>query len=127
MKNATGKRYESVDSYIAAFPKETQQVLQHIRSVIMKASSSATEIISYNMPAYRQNGVLVYFAGYKNHIGFYPTSSPIRVFKDELVKFKTSKGAIQFPIDQPLPTSLISKIVKYRMKEDLLREASKKK
>ncbi|MEP7129345.1 MAG: DUF1801 domain-containing protein [Chitinophagales bacterium] len=127
MRSAKSKRSENVDAYISAFPEETQQLLQQLRAIILKAAPVAEEIISYNMPAYRQNSVLVYFAGYKNHVGFYPTSSPIRVFKDELVKFKTSKGAIQFPIDQRLPSSLINKIVKYRMKEDLLRASAKKK
>jgi uncharacterized protein YdhG (YjbR/CyaY superfamily) len=70
------------------------------------------------MPAFKQHGVLVYFAGNKNHIGFYPTSSPIRIFKNELINYKTSKGAIQFPIDQAIPTRLVTKIVKYRVAED---------
>ncbi len=111
-------KYTTVDEYLSYFPKTVQGQLDTLRSAIKKAAPGTTELISYNMPAYKQHGILVYFAGYKNHIGFYPTPSPIRMFKDELTRYKVSKGAIQFPIDQPLPLGLIAKIVKFRVKED---------
>ncbi|MCX8020690.1 MAG: DUF1801 domain-containing protein, partial [Chitinophagaceae bacterium] len=86
---------------------------------IKQVAPQATETISYNIPTFKLNKNLVHYAAYKQHIGFYPTSSPMTVFKDELTKYKTSKGAIQFPIDKPLPTTLIKKIVKFRVKEDM--------
>lgn len=118
-------RSKNVDDYIKLFPKEIHPSLQKIRSVIKSVVPKAEEIISYNMPAYKQHGVLVYFAAYKNHIGFYPTSSGVRVFADYLKDYKTSKGAIQFQIDKPLPVTLIKKIVKFRMIEDKKRAMAK--
>ncbi len=109
---------KNTDQYIKSFPLEIQILLQSIRAIIKKSAPKATEEICYNMPAYRQNKVLVYFAACKNHIGFYPTSSPIIVFAKELVNYKTSKGAIQFPFDKPLPKTLITQIVQYRVQED---------
>jgi uncharacterized protein YdhG (YjbR/CyaY superfamily) len=91
------------------------------------AATTAEEVISYNMPAFKQNGILVWFAGYKNHIGFYPSSTPIKLFKEQLTKYKTSKGAIQFPIDKPLPLALITKIVKFRIKQNSEKAAAKQK
>ncbi len=117
----------NIDEYIAAFPKDVQKTLQQLRITIQKAAPKAEEVISYQMPAFKQNGVLVYFAAYKNHIGFYPTASGIRVFKDEISGYKNSKGAVQFPIDKPLPIQLISKMVKFRVKENLEKEQAKKK
>jgi uncharacterized protein YdhG (YjbR/CyaY superfamily) len=122
--NATS---ESVDQYIASFPKETQKLLKDIRKIIKKAAPKAEEVISYGMPGYKLNGSLVWFAGNKNHIGFYPTNGPIKIFKQDLVKYKTSKGAIQFPLDKPIPASLVTKIVKLRIRENNEKEALKKK
>lgn len=119
------KRPNEIDQYIAGFPAETQSLLQKIRAVIAKAAPGAEEVISYKMPAYRLNGILVWFAGYKNHIGFYPSGSPIEFFKDDLAEYKTSKGAIQFPLDKPLPQALITKIVKYRIKENSIKSKAK--
>lgn len=104
-----------VDAYIASFPHETQQKLEQVRAVIKKAAPKAEEVISYGMPAYKQNGMLVYFAGYKSHIGFYPTPSGIEAFKKELSIYKGAKGSVQFPLDNALPLTLISKIVKFRV------------
>lgn len=115
---------KNTDEYIAGFPNEIQKVLKELRSTIKKAAPNSTELISYQMPAFKQNGVLVYFAACKNHIGFYPTSAPIKVFKEELKNFKTSKGAIQIPIDKPIPEKLITKIVKYRVLEDTKKKAA---
>ena len=109
----------NVDEYIATFPEATQQLLRKLRKAIREAAPQAEELISYQMPACKQNGMLVYFAGYANHIGFYPTSSGIRLFKKELAGYKTSKGAVQFPIDKSIPLSLVKKMVKFRVKENL--------
>jgi uncharacterized protein YdhG (YjbR/CyaY superfamily) len=107
-----------VDEYIHQFPEATQLQLQNLRSIIISAlPKDAEEVISYKMPAYKYKQVLVYFAGYKNHIGFYPTGKPIVVFVNELTPYKTSKGAVQFPIDKKLPTTLIKKMVKFRLSD----------
>lgn len=116
---------QEIEQYISSFPEPTQSQLKALRSIITNAAPKSTEVISYGMPAIKQNKVLVYFAGYKNHIGFYPTTQPIIFFKDKLKKYKTSKGAIQFPINNPLPVRLITAIVKFRMKQDAA-EAKKK-
>ncbi|EMJ97814.1 iron chaperone [Leptospira alstonii] len=110
--------FKNIDNYINRFPEDTRKILEELRSVIRDAAPKAEEKISYQMPAFAFYGNLVYFAAYKKHIGFYPTSSGIRAFQSELTKYKTSKGAVQFPIDQPLPFKLIAKIVKYRVKEN---------
>jgi uncharacterized protein YdhG (YjbR/CyaY superfamily) len=115
----------NVDEYIAAFPNETQIVLQQVRAAIQKAAPQATEVISYQMPAYKGNGILVYFAGYKNHIGFYPTALGIAAFKDELSVYKGAKGSVQFPLNQPMPLKLISKIVQFRVKDDAAKTKKK--
>src|SRR2546423_15286514 len=110
---------ENVEEYIAGFPKETQILLEQIRATIVKAAPEAEEVISYQMPAYKYNGMLVYFAAYKNHIGFYPTASGIEAFKKELSVYKGAKGSVQFPLDKPMPLNLISKIVKFKVKKNL--------
>ena len=119
MKNA-------IDLYIAKFPKEVQHRLNEIRTIIRKAAPKSEEVISYGMPAYKIHAVLVYFAGYKNHIGFYPTGDGIKAFEDQLEKYKWSKGAVQFPLDQKLPVKLITGMVKYRIKSDTEKAAEKK-
>jgi uncharacterized protein YdhG (YjbR/CyaY superfamily) len=120
MKKPTVKNTKplSVDEYIGSFPKATQRLLGELRKVIKAAAPEAEEVISYSMPAYKQNGILVYFAGCKNHIGFYPTASGIVNFRKEIEKYTWSKGAIQFPISQKLPLGLIRQIVKFRVMED---------
>jgi uncharacterized protein YdhG (YjbR/CyaY superfamily) len=115
------KTYKDIDEYISNFPVGIQMKLKELRTAIKKAAPEAEEKISYQMPAFYFNGVLVYFAGYKNHIGFYPTASGIEVFTNELSGFKYSKGAIQFPLNEPLPLELITRIVKFRVKENLNR------
>ncbi|MBL7800676.1 MAG: DUF1801 domain-containing protein [Chitinophagales bacterium] len=111
------KSTNAIDEYILKFPSETQELLSEIRHIIQNAAPDAEEIISYGMPAYKQNNVLVYFAGNKNHIGFYPTASGIENFKEHFTDYKWSKGAVQFPLDQPLPEKLIKAIVKFRINE----------
>jgi uncharacterized protein YdhG (YjbR/CyaY superfamily) len=116
----------SVNEYIAGFPEEIQDRLQSIRETIRKAAPEAEEVISYQMPAYKLNGILVYFAACKNHLGFYPASTGIAVFSSELADFKTSKGAVQFPYDRPLPLELIAQIVAFRDAENREKKARKK-
>ncbi len=116
--NAGNKKYNSIDEYHAAQPADTREILEKLRQAIKQAAPTATETISYGMPAFRKDKVLVYYALHKEHIGFYPTPDPINHFKKELEQYKTSKGAIQFPIDKPLPLSLIKKIVKFRLAEE---------
>ena len=118
-------KYKSVDEYLSFQPEDIQYRLEDLRTAIKKAAPQAMELISYNIPAYRLNGMLVYFAAYKNHIGFYPTSSGVREFKAELSKYKVSKGAIQFPIDEALPLGLIAKIVRFRANENMKKLAAK--
>ncbi len=110
--------FSNIDEYISTFPPSIQNLLESIRNTIHQVVPAAEEIISYGMPAFKQNGVLVWFAAHKSHIGFYPSSSPIITFKDDLATFKTSKGAIQFPFNQPIPTDLIVKIVQHRVREN---------
>jgi uncharacterized protein YdhG (YjbR/CyaY superfamily) len=113
------KKFKTVEEYFSEFPQSTQDILQGLRKTIKDAAPQAEEVISYNMPAFKQNGMLVYYAAYKNHIGFYPTGSPMKVFKKELENYKTSKGAIQFPIEKAIPKTLVRDIVKFRVKENL--------
>jgi uncharacterized protein YdhG (YjbR/CyaY superfamily) len=117
--NSSNKVYSSFEEYIEVFPPDIQKILRQIRATIKKAAPKATEVISYGMPAFKQNKVLVYFAAGKNHIGFYPTPNPIVFFSKELAAYKTSKGAIQFPLDKKIPLALISNITKFRVREDL--------
>ena len=110
---------ETIDDYIANFPKDVQLLLQTLRRTIQAEAPEAEEAISYQMPAFRLYGKnLVYFAAAKNHIGFYPTPSGVAAFQKELAGFKTAKGSIQFPMDQPLPLPLIRKIVKFRVQSE---------
>ena len=115
------------DAYIAGYPKETQKNLKQLRATIKKAAPQAEEVISYGMPAYKWNGMLVYFAAYEKHIGFYPGSSGIAAFKKELASYKTSKGTVQFPVDEPVPLPLVARIVKFRLKENQEKTLLKKK
>ena len=119
-------KFSNVDEYIALYPVTVRKGLEILRKTIKQAAPGAEETISYQMPAYRLNGMLVYFAAMKEHYGFYPTSSPIIVFREKLKTFETSKGAIRFPLDKPIPTKLVAEIVKYRVKENLQKEISKK-
>jgi uncharacterized protein YdhG (YjbR/CyaY superfamily) len=114
----TMNTFNNTNEYIASFPIEVQQQLEQIRNIIRKAAPNAQEVISYGMPAFKQKKILVYFAAFKNHIGLYPTASGIEAFKTEFENLKWSKGAVQFPLNKPLPLDLITKIVKFRVKED---------
>ncbi len=112
-KNAVPK---SVDEYIAQFPSDIQSVLKKVRATIKKAAPKAEERISYRMPGYFLDGQLAWFGGHPTFIGFYPTGEGITAFKKELARYKTSKGAVQFPLDQPIPYDLITKIVQQRVR-----------
>ncbi len=116
-----------VDQYITTFPVEVREKLEEIRWIIQQAAPMAEEVISYKMPAYDCHGILVYFAGYKKHIGFYPSGSGIEAFQHEFGPYKWSKGAVQFPLDEPLPAALISRIVAYRIQSNLDKAAAKSK
>jgi len=106
-----------IDSYIETFPRETQKLLQELRILIQKTAPEANETISYAMPAFKMKKMLVYFAGYKNHIGFYPGAATILHFKNEIKEFKNAKGSVQFPINKSLPIDLIKKMVEFKLKE----------
>ena len=108
----------SVDGYISSFPPEVKILLNELRKTIRAAAPNAEEVISYNMPAYKLKGILVYFAGYEKHIGFYPTASGVAKFRKEIEDYKWSKGAIQFPINEKLPLPLIKRVVKFRLLQD---------
>ena len=120
MKNNQSK-VESIDHYIAAFPSDVQKLLRKVRMTVRKAAPGAEEGISYRIPVFRLKGDLVYFAAFKKHIGLYPRVSGIRKFKKELSAYKSAKGSVQFPLDQPIPYGLIGRIVKFRVKENLER------
>jgi uncharacterized protein YdhG (YjbR/CyaY superfamily) len=111
--------FKTIDEYIATFPKEIQERLTKIRETIKELAPDATETIKYQMPTFVLKKNLVHFAGYKNHIGFYPVPTGIEAFKKELSEYPTSKGAVQFPHDKPIPYALIKKIVKFRVKENI--------
>ncbi|HSM24170.1 MAG TPA: DUF1801 domain-containing protein, partial [Anaerolineaceae bacterium] len=119
--------YQTIDEYIAQFPEDIQKILQEVRSVVKESAPDATEKISYQMPTFFLKGNLVHFAAYKNHIGFYPVPSGIEKFKEELSQFKGAKGSVQFPIDKPMPLDLISRIVLFRVEENLANAARKAK
>jgi uncharacterized protein YdhG (YjbR/CyaY superfamily) len=113
------KKFKTVREYVAALPKPARARLQQMREIIRAAAPKAEEAISYNIPAFNTNGSpLVWYAAFKEHVGLYPKASAIAAFKMELVPYKTSKGAIQFPIDKPIPARLVKRIVKFRLEEN---------
>lgn len=117
------KTYKTIDEYIKSFPKSEQENLKQMRALVLKLVPHGEEAIRYGMPTLRLNNKnLLHYASFKNHFGFYPAPSGIKAFQEELSKYKTSKGAIQFPIDKPLPKSLITKIVKFRINEVLIKK-----
>jgi len=117
----------TIDEYIGRFPLEVQEALQELRKAIRKAAPNAQETISYQIPAFTLNGSLVYFAAFKNHIGLYPRTTAIKKFKRELSRYEGAKGTVRFPLDKPIPLTLIRKIVKFRVKENLERAEAKRK
>ena len=115
----TKKPPKNIDDYVERFPKEVRLRLQKMRLTIKKAAPQAKETISYGIPAFTLNGLLVWFAAFKGHIGFYPRASAIAAFEKELSAYKGAKGSVQFPLDKPLPQALVSRIVKFRVKQNL--------
>lgn len=121
------KTFHTIDEYILQFPEEVQEVLKTVRNVIKAAAPEASEKISYQMPTFAIYGNLVHFAAYKNHIGFYPTPSGISAFEDALSDYKRSKGAVQFPLNKPIPYDVISEIVTFRVEENIKKAEAKAK
>lgn len=116
-----------MDEYIAGFPKEVQAILEQVRATIKQVAPDAEEAISYGIPTFRLHKTyLVYFAGFKNHVGFYPTPTGGEAFKEELSGYKTGKGSVQFPLDKPMPLDLIARITQFRMEQILEKTAKKK-
>ncbi len=120
------EKTRGIDEYIAAFPKDVQKILQQIRITVKRTAPGSEETIKYNMPAFMLNGNLVYFAAYKHHIGFYPAPSNEPAFKKDLAPYKTGRGSVQFPLNQPIPFDLITKIVKFYAKRNAEKIISKK-
>lgn len=112
-----GRVPEDIDEYIATFPSDVQKILQRIRKTIRKAAPEAAEAISYAIPTFKLNGNLIHFAAYRNHIGLYPAPRGVAEFKEELAEYEGGKGTLRFPLDQPVPYDLITRIVKYRIEE----------
>jgi len=121
---AERSKARSIDEYIAEFPPETRKVLEEMRALIRATAPAATETMSYSIPTFDLDGRhLVHFAGYKRHVGLYPTPEGIVAFSDELASYKTAKGSVQFPLDQPLPSDLVRRMVKFRIAEEAARRA----
>jgi uncharacterized protein YdhG (YjbR/CyaY superfamily) len=116
----------TIDEYITDFPKDVRERLEKVRAAIRKAAPAAEEAIKYQMPTYVLEGNLIHFAGYEHHIGLYPGSRPIEKFKDELERYKTSKGTVQLPMDKAIPVTLIARITKYCVERNLERAAARK-
>jgi len=123
---ATSTKFKTVDEYLSALPANTKGILKEVRKTIKQAAPQAEEMISYNMPAFKLFGGLIWYAAWKEHISLYPRSSRMEAFIKELSEYEGSKGTIKFPIDKPIPFDLISKIAKFRVKE-ILEEAKVKK
>lgn len=127
MKKQNGSKFHTIDEYLATLSGEKKVLLEQLRNIIQEAAPEAEEVISYNMPAFRQDGMLVYFMAHKNHIGFYPGNKAVNeIFKAELKSFKTSKGTIQLPVNKALPKRLIQRIVKFRVNENIEKANLKK-
>ena len=120
-----GIKFKNVDEYMSSLPKSSREILEGLRKAIKQAAPKAEEVISYNIPAFKFNGVLVFYAAYKEHIGFYPTAAGITAFKKELSKYEIAKGTVRFPVDEPLPLSLIKEMVKFRVIQNAEKVKSK--
>lgn len=127
------RKPENIEQYMTGFTGTVRDKLEELRRAVKKAAPQATEVISYGMPGFKINSVLVYFAGWDKHIGFYPGAGGIAKFKDELSVYKGAKGSVQFPLDEPLPLELVNRIVQFRIQEDaeislarMMKKAAKK-
>ena len=118
---------QTIDEYLERLPRDVRETMEQIRLTIHTAVPEAEELISYQMPAFALKGNLVYFAAWKHHIGFYPTSTATEKFKKELAAYEGAKGSVKFPLDEPIPFALIGRIAKFRAKENLERAAAKAK
>jgi uncharacterized protein YdhG (YjbR/CyaY superfamily) len=118
--------YTSVDEYIAGFPAEVQEILLKIRQIIKTGAPQAREKISYQMPAYEQNGILVYFAAFKKHVSLFPGGGLLGVLEQEAAPYRKAKGTLQFPLNQPIPYDLIARIVAWRVQENMAKAVDKK-
>jgi len=125
--NRYGLPAKNIDDYIAGFPPNVQKLLQRVRKTIQQAAPDAEEAIKYGIPTFTLNGNLVHFGGYKEHIGFYPAPSGIAEFKKELAKYQSGKGTIRFPLDEPIPFDLITRITKFRVRKNREKVAAKRK
>jgi uncharacterized protein YdhG (YjbR/CyaY superfamily) len=125
--STTNIKAKDVEEYIASFPKDVQKILKEVRETIKAAAPQAEESISYGIPGYKFDGPVAYFAGYKNHIGFYATPNGHEAFRDELTGYRQGKGSVQFPIGEPMPLKLISRVVKYNLKHNIEKAKVKRK
>ncbi len=112
-------KFSTVDEYLAAQPEQVRTVLKKLRQIIKKAAPGAEEVISYRIPAFKFHGMLVWYAGFKDHYSLFPFAATLHVFKDKLKPYELSKGTIRFPLNKPVPVKLVTEIVKYRVKENL--------
>ncbi len=117
--DSSKKHFNDIDEYILMFPPEVRHILQEFRQSIKEAAPEAEEVISYRMPAFRQKGILVWFAAFKDHIGFFPKTSSVEAFQNRLAGYEVSKGTIRFPLNKPIPLDLVREIVRFRLKEDM--------
>jgi uncharacterized protein YdhG (YjbR/CyaY superfamily) len=124
---AKTQKPHDIDSYISQFPGDTQAILEKVRATIRRASPDANETISYQMPAFKQHGILVYFAAWKKHIGLYPPFSGNKALEKAVAKYAGPKGNLQFPLDEPIPYDLIERVVRLRVKQDRAKSAAKHK
>ena len=127
MTATKAKKVGNIDGYIAGFPEQIRKKLEEMRMIVRKAAPQAEETINYGVPTLILSGNLVHFGGFKNHVGFYPAPSGIEAFKKELSVYEGAKGSVKFPVDKPLPAALITKIVKFRVKENLEKAKQKSK
>ena len=124
---AKSQKPQSIDGYISQFPADVQAILEKVRETIRQAAPDATEVISYQMPAFKQHGILVYFAAWKKHVGLYPPITGDDALEKAIAPYAGPKGNLQFPLDEPIPFKLIERIVKLRVKQDTEKAAAKRK
>lgn len=117
------KKFHTVEEYLSALPKPARDSAERLRKIIRRTAPRAEEVISYNLPAFRWHGMLAWYGVFKVHLGLYPKASAIAAFRRELAGYKTSKGAIQFPLGKPIPETLVARIIKFRIKENRRRSA----
>jgi uncharacterized protein YdhG (YjbR/CyaY superfamily) len=117
-------QYKTIDEYIKSFPPDIQQILERMRQTIRRAAPDATEAISYRMPAFKEKGILAWFAAFRDHVSFFPTASGVEAFENELKPYITGKGTVQFPLDKPIPFDLVEKVVRFRVEANLRKKGA---